>query len=87
MYSTLGRASTWLKIEASPAVVLVNPFDAHRALTDGSFSRDPLADVSWAILELDGVGFTAPEKANNVTICQGQVSQIQNYLPICNFGS
>ena len=71
-------------MKCHPAALLVNPFAAHRALTDGSFSRDPLADVSWAILELDGVGSTALEKANNVTIYQGQVFQIQNYLPSCN---
>jgi hypothetical protein len=29
-------------------------------LTLSSFSRDPLADVCWAILELDVVGFAAP---------------------------
>jgi hypothetical protein len=29
-------------------------------LTLSSFSRDPLADVCWAILELDVRGFAAP---------------------------
>jgi hypothetical protein len=33
-----------------------------------SFSRDPLADVCWAILELDAVGFAALKKTDSVFI-------------------
>jgi hypothetical protein len=34
------------------------------------FSRDPLADVCGAILELDAVRFAAPKKTDNVLIHQ-----------------
>src|SRR6266436_9013839 len=37
-------------------------------LTLASFSRDPLADVCWAILELDVAGFAALKKTDSVLI-------------------
>src|SRR5216684_3532564 len=36
-----------------------------------SFSRDPLADVRWAILERDVVRFAAIEKTDRVLIHEG----------------
>ena len=51
-----------------------------------SFSPDPLADVSWSILELDVGRFTALKKSDLVTIYQGQIFQIQNNLPRGSFG-
>src|SRR6266481_8735930 len=50
-------------------------------LPRASFSPDPLADVSWTILELDAGRFTPLKKPDCVTIDQGQVFQIQNNLP------
>src|ERR1700733_8006493 len=41
-------------------------------------SGDPFPDVCGAILELNVVRFTAPEKADNVLIHQRQVLQIQD---------
>ncbi len=34
------------------------------------FSRDPLADICWAILQLDAARFAAPKKTDNVLIHQ-----------------
>jgi hypothetical protein len=56
-------------------------------LPRASFSPDPLADVSWTILELDAGRFTPLKKPDCVTIYQGQVLQIQNNLPSGSFGS
>jgi hypothetical protein len=57
-----------------------------QALPRASFSPDPLADVSWTILELDASRFTPLKKPDCVTIDQGQVFQIQDNLPSGSFG-
>src|SRR5260370_18757415 len=54
---------------------------------DVTFSRDPLADVSWTILVLDTFRFTSLKKPDRVPIHQGQVFQIQNYFTITSFVS
>src|SRR5260370_25533396 len=41
---------------------------SNQPLALASFSRDPLAHVSWAILELDVVGFAPSEKTDSVLI-------------------
>ena len=38
-----------------------------------SFSRDPFADICWAILERDVVRFAALEKTDRVLIHEGEV--------------
>src|SRR5260370_25136841 len=43
----------------------------------GSFSRDPLANVCRAILDLDAVGFAALHETNSLPIDEGQVFQVQ----------
>jgi hypothetical protein len=43
-----------------------------------SFSRDPLPNVRWAILELDAVRFAALKKFDCVSIHQGQILQVQH---------
>jgi len=47
------------------------------ALTAPSHSRDPLTDVCWAIPELDAIRFTALEKADGVSIHEGQLEKVQ----------
>ncbi len=42
-----------------------------RFLCASSFSRDPLADVGWAILEGDAVRFATPKKIDGVLIHEG----------------
>src|SRR5713101_7381102 len=43
-----------------------------------SSSRDPLADICWAILERDVVLFAALQKIDPVLIHEGQISQVQD---------
>ena len=43
-----------------------------------SFSRDPLTDISRAVLELDVLGFASLEKPDGVSIDKGEVFQIQD---------
>src|SRR6266851_5412828 len=65
----------------------LTPFRSSITLSRVSFSRDPLTDVSWTILELDAVRFTPLKKPDCVAIYQSQVFQIQNYFPSTSFGS
>ncbi len=69
-----------------PSVVRDSGTRTCLTLTFTSFSRDPLAGMSWAIPELDAVRFTPLKKPDCVPIHQGQVFQIQNYLPSTSFG-
>src|ERR1700761_6788471 len=41
------------------------------------FSRDPLADVCWAIVELDAARFATLKKTDSVLIHQRQIFQVQ----------
>src|ERR1700689_4232441 len=80
----ISKDAVWLTVGASPAQLIIaamlNSFPSSaipstptqrapaQELTSASFSRDPLADIRWAILEPDAVGPTALEKPDSVTI-------------------
>jgi len=51
-------------------------------LYSSPFSRDPLADVWWAILEPDAVGFAVLKKTDNALVHQPQVFQVQDNVAI-----
>src|SRR5260370_40471837 len=81
-----------LTVAASPAqlvsaAIQLLLFVCPLCFRDVTFSRDPLADVSWTILELDTFRFTSLKKPDRIPIHQGQVFQIQNYFTITSFGS
>lgn len=50
-----------------------------------AFSRNPLADICWAIPERDVVRFAAFEKTDRVLIHQRQVFQIHDYAATARF--
>src|SRR5712664_970012 len=60
-----------LAIEEYPHVFLDGKSRLHFSCL--SFSRDPLADICWAILERDVVRFAALEKTDRVLIHEGEV--------------
>src|SRR6266404_2111592 len=53
----------------------------------GSFSRDPLANVCRAILDLDAVRFADLEKPDSLSIHEGQVFQVQDDAATLRFRS
>ena len=65
-----------LTLSTSLASVLCQGFA--QELTSRGFFRNPLADVGWAIRELDPAGYAALEKADSVTIHQGHIFQIHD---------
>lgn len=69
------------------ALMVVRSFRWVKPLLSASYSSNPLADVWRAILELDIIRFTALEKPDSVKIYQGQIFQIQDYLPSSSLGT
>ena len=67
--------------------MVVRSFRCLKPLLSASYSSNPLADVWRAILELDTIHFTALEKPDSVKIYQGQIFQIQDYLPSFSLGA
>ena len=67
--------------------MVVRSFRYLKTLLSVPHSSNPLADVWRAILELDSMRFTAVEKPDSVKIYQGQIFQIQDYLPSFSLGA
>src|SRR5258707_10011071 len=75
--SATSREAAGLTVAASPAQLVCAAiqlllFVCPLCFRDVTFSRDPLADVSWTILELDTFRFTSLKKPDRVPIHQGQ---------------
>ena len=76
-----------LAMQGRLALMVVRSFRCLKPLLSASYSSNPLADVWRAILELDTMRFTALEKPDCVKIYQGQIFQIQDYLPSSSLGA